>query len=393
MKNQNYNSRYMRTLANDLAASSNKHFKAAREAERHYQWLNDKVQKVRDFLISSPWLLFTVIYFILLFIDAWIMKPIVALIVQDGMKMSGEWTTWLFVAIYVLLVAALTIGVAYGVAKLFDGKLRELQIELAMISRPGVARSIIADEIKIDEAKDLKWGIVCGVILFSLLIGMALYRNYLVNDFQIKFNSPDDWVNLLLPIAVATALCFFGLYKDTVFRLWRFKTDRDEQKAIRDSNQQRADDIAKQAIEQEYEARKNLEEITHSAELVELIKRYETQSVISETFYDEVKTVSVQLRQKSAPVAGIQVIGFTGDDSAIYKTTDIDGIALLEWSTDSDHVRTIKIGGYGLPGTRWMDGSTVSVDVDEFILSHTQNGKNGNAFAKRLSPPVNGQAV
>jgi hypothetical protein len=389
MKKQYHNPRFLRTLANEKAAKANKHFKKAREADKMYHWYNHKVRIVRDFLLNSPWALFTLIYFALLIIDAFIMKPIIAVVVQHGFKFTGDLMLLLFVVIYVVLVAALTIGVAYGFAKVFDQKLRGLQVELDTISSPGIARSVIEEEIRTDEQRDRMLGVVFAIILFALLITLSLYRNYIMNGFEVKFNSPDDWVNLLIPIALALALCFFGIYKDVVYRLYRLKSDMAKYESLRDGNQDRADELAKQAVEQEHEAKNNHEDIQPSADLKMLLERYEGQSIVNDTFYDEVRVVKIRLTNKNKPVEGIQVLGITGDDVTIYKTTDAAGIAIMEWTTEADFIRTLKIGSFELRGNRWQDGSTVDVELEDFVMANVAKS-NGNGYLhQRISLPDN----
>jgi hypothetical protein len=154
---------------------------------------------------------------------------------------------------------------------------------------------------------------------------------------------------------------------------------------MRDDFQNKADEYARQAIEQEQEALNNKEEIPYSAELTKLIERYRNQSVADVTYYDEVRMVNVTLLNKSQPVSGIQVMAITGDDVTIYETTDLNGTAQIRWTSEVDFVRAIRIGNLELKGNRWLDGSSIKVDLEDFVVSNLKNINENGYWNSRLS--------
>lgn len=385
MKKQNYTHVYLRTIANELASKANNCFNKAKVANTKYEFYSHKVSLARNFLLNSPWVLFTILYFLILVVDAVLMEPIIQVVVQHGFKMTSTWSLYLFIGVYILLVSGLTIGVAYGFSKMLDHKLRELQIELETVSRPGVAKIVIADEILSEEQKEKSLGIVFGILLMTLLVSLSLYRNYIVNGFNLQFNSPDDWLNLILPIALGIALCFFGLYKDVVVKLLRFKAKVKRYEEEKDEFHSKSNYLSRQALEQDSEAVKNGESIPYSAELNEAINRYKNNKQADAWYYDDKKRIQVNLIAKGLPVPNVQVTSITGDNETVFKITDNDGIAIIEWITDCDFVRNLKIGSYDVKGNKWHDGQMISIDLEDFISGHKPQLNGQNYLEKRLT--------
>lgn len=374
----------LRTIANEKAANSNNNFNKAKVAFRKKEYWKNKVDIIRNFLLNSPWVLFTILYFLILIVDAVLMKPIIQVVVEHGFKMESEFSLYLFVIIYILLVTGLTIGVAYGFSKLLDHKLRELQIELETYSRQNVAKSIIEAEVLEEEDRERKLGILFAFVLFALLISLSLYRNYIVNEFTLKFDSPDDWLNLIIPIALGIALCFFGLYKDTVVKLLRFKAKEKKYENEREVHQTKSDSLARQAIEQAIEADRNGETIPSSAELIEVKNRYTNRQQTESTFYDDNMEVKIQLMAKGLPVPNVQVTAITGDNITLFSMSDVNGIVLVKWNSTCDYLRNIRIGPYSLEGTKWVHGSLVNIDLED-LLNKNQN--NSSYLADKLLTP------
>lgn len=368
MKAHPFTGTSLRTEANNQATFACMHHKAAGEADKNAQYFNHKLEIMRNFLLNSPWLLYTIMYFSLLIIDAIFMRPIIGVVVAHGFLLKGPFYLVLFVIIYVVLVSALTIGAAYGFAKMFDAKLRSLQVELDTISRPGVARTIIMGAVLADEKRDRNLGVFFTVLLVILLVSLSLYRNYLTNDFTISFITPADWLNLILPISIAAALVFFGIYKDTLVRKLYFENRRKYFEGLSTGNLLKSKQYSRQAIEQEYEARKNNEDSEMSADLKQVFIWYKDIPTSNPNYFEYEKCVTIQILNKGILIPGIQVIALTGDDSSIFKTTGDDGIAKLSWRSESDFIKSIRIGKNELPGKRWFDGQSIKIDLTEIFL-------------------------
>lgn len=355
--------RHGRTVANYLGTKANEQHKKARECERQREWYADKAQLVRDFMANSPVIMFTVIYVILVVVDAFVMRPIINVVVSHGLQMEGPLMRNVFLLIYLFLAIALTVGFGYGFGKAFDGKLRDLQVELERVTANGKARAIIEEEVLADERRDRIVGAVFGSLLLVLLLLLSAFRIYLTNNFEIKLDSPDDWFSLLLPLALGAALCFFGIYKDVLVRSLLFERNRDKFEAKRDDHVESYSKYARQAKEQDEEAIAAQEETEKSADLIKLLYRYNNQSVSDPGFYDELKEISVELMYKGQPVVGLQVAGITGDGLSINTVTNSDGKAMLLWTSDSDFLKVLRIGEKNLPGARWLNRSQVKLDM------------------------------
>lgn len=384
MKKQNFTHSYCRTVANELAAKANKFFNKAKEADSKFYYYDHKVYLIRNFLLNSPWLLFTILYFSILIVDAVFMKPIIQVVVQHGFRMQSDFSLYLFISIYILLIGGLTIGVAYGFSKYMDKKLRELQVEMDSVSRPFITKSVIEDEIQKVEYRERNLGIIFGILLSSLLISLSLYRNYIVNEFQLKFDSPDDWLNIIIPIALGVALCFFGLYKDIVVKLLWFKNKRNSYEELRDIYQANANNLTRQSVEQDNEAIKKNESIQYSADLNEVIKRYENQSISDGNYYDNVKSIEIILMAKGIPVPNVQIAALTGDSDTIFATSGTNGKAIVTWVTESDFIKNLRIGPYNVNGNRWLNGSVVSIDLEDFIYTHNSKQNNNSYLENRI---------
>jgi len=384
MKNQNFIATYFRPLANALAANANGIFQNAKTTFRQFNWYANKLKKTDEFLLNSPWRLFSLIYFGLLTIDGFIMKPIIALVVQHGFQLDGDIMIFVFVFIYLILVMGLTIGVAHGLARFVDAKLRDLHIELDAITTKGKARFVIEQEVRGREGGAAIIGVVFATMLIALLISLSLYRNYVVNDFMISFDSPDDWVNIILPLALGLALCFFGIYKDVLFRRLWMKSNMNSTNKELGRLKQRYLNMAKQTIEQEEEALNALETSPISADLQLVLERHNNNSISDDNFFDELHWVQVELSVNNKPIPGIQVLGITGDAETIYTMSDEGGTAMIEWTTDSDMIRTIRIGSVDLKGNRWMHGSTIKLDLAEIAASAVNPEAASHYFQQRF---------
>jgi hypothetical protein len=192
---------------------------------------------------------------------------------------------------------------------------------------------------------------------------LSLYRNYISNEFSLKFDSPDDFFNLTFPFALGIALCYFGVYKDVVFKLLRFKSKRDHYEELRDKYQKESDYYAKLAIDQNQESIKSGETTPYSADLKMLINRYEG-TPRRDSMYEVCKQVILILSKSGVPLPHVQVVGTIGEVS-IFQTTDAHGLAILEWNSDSEFLDGIHIGTYRVSG-KWADKQEVRIDVDGF---------------------------
>jgi len=64
--------------------------------------------------------------------------------------------------------------------------------------------------------------------------------------------------------------------------------------------------------------------------------------------------------------------------------SDEGGTAMIEWTTDSDMLRPIRIGSVGLKGNRWMHGSTIKLDLAEIVASAVNPEATAQYFQQRL---------
>ncbi|MCX6249733.1 MAG: hypothetical protein NTX61_03180 [Bacteroidetes bacterium] len=369
MKAHRFTSNSLRSFANWLAMLASKQYKLAAEADKNAKYFKQKTEIMRDFLLNSPWILYTIMYFSVLLIDAFFMRPIIGVVVAHGFLLTGRLYLILFVIIYVVLVSAMTIGAAYGFAKLFDSRLRDLQVELNTFSQPGITRTVIFQQVQSDEKRDRFVGIFFTILLAILLISLSLYRDYLTNDFRILFVTPADWLNLILPITLAAALVFFGIYKDTIVRKIWFENRQKYYEKHAEINHMAYEEYSRQAMEQEIEAVKNNETTDKSADLEWIIMMHKSPSV-NPNFYNRVKAVLVIISNKGTRVEGVQVTALTDDECSIYSISEKDGSAKLTWQSDCDFIKTINIGKVQVPGTRWFDGDIIRIDLSEFMLSN-----------------------
>jgi hypothetical protein len=364
MKSQRYTGSSLRSLANWLAMLATERYKQAAEHEKNASYFKQKVEIIRDFLLNSPYVLYTIMYFLLLMIDAIFMEPIIGVVVSHGFMLTGKIHLLLFILIYIVLVSALTIGAAYGFAKSFDTRLRDLQVELDTFSQPGVVRSVIFQQVVDREKRNKALGIFFSIVLMVFLILLSLYRNYLTNNYGIFFNTPSDWLNLVLPLAMGAALIFFGIYKDILVRKIVFGNKYKVHSTKLDTHFLSFKDYSRQAIEQDNEAEKINDTIERSADLKWVLLNHQETSVINNIF-TRTKSISLVISNNGSNIEGIQVIGFTDDECSAHTISNKEGFAELTWQSDCNFIKDIQVGQYHIPGTRWFDGDTIRIDLSK----------------------------
>lgn len=349
------------SLANKIASDALNRLKHAGKANADKKYFDHKSKIMRDFLLTSPVMAFVIMYVLLLGFDAFFMYPIIALTVRHGMMLQDDMYVILFIMVYVVIVAALTLGAAHGFAKLIDKKLHDLQVELELVSSPGVSKSYISDQVHKDTSRDTFFGILFSVFLFALLICLSLYRNYITNDFHLTFNSPDDWLNILWPLIFGAALIFFGIYKDTIIRKLSFESNARQAERVEEHELKAYKDLAQQAINQEMQAKHSGDDGTPSADL----KRIKQ---LSEVNYEElynVKFLQVYITVGGIPASGVQVTAYTDTDT-LFSVTDYEGSALISWCSENEVINRLYAGGIELPGNGWKEGSIVKYNISEY---------------------------
>lgn len=354
---------FLRTLANEFGSKSQVFFLKAKEAHRMHTYYADKVSILRNFLLNSPWQLFTIVYICLLIVDAAFMQPIVQTVVHSGFKMTGPLNDVLFMVVYILLITGLTIAVASAYSKLHDHRTRSIEIEVDLISNPGTPRSVIEERILNNEPRIMSIGLLCFGIMISLLIGLSLFRNYISNNFEIRFASPSDWLNIIIPISIGILLCYFGVYKDILIKLLKFKSKKANYEVARDKYQKESDHNARLAIEQNEEAKRIGDNTPYSADLKAVIGRYEKKSLSNE-YFEEYKYVTVNIYKGGLPISYVQIYAFTEkSDATIYQITNSNGMCRLEWNTDSEFLSGIQVGSHLISGF-WYNGDDFTIDLD-----------------------------
>ena len=121
-------------------------------------------------------------------------------------------------SMYLFLLVGLTIASGKALVKIIDPAVRDIQVRMAMAAQPDLAYTIIEHRVLKTEKIEKVTSMIFGGLLIVLLIALSLYRNYVVNSFQMIFESPGDYVNLILPVILALALIYFAAYKEIGFQ-------------------------------------------------------------------------------------------------------------------------------------------------------------------------------
>ena len=77
--------------------------------------------------------------------------------------------------------------------------------------------------------------------------------------------------------------------------------------------------------------------------------------------------IELQLSARGNPVPNIQVFALTGDNISLFGTSNEKGFVCLEWSSDCEFIRSIKIGPYDLQGTKWLHKDVIKLDLEDFL--------------------------
>ncbi len=365
------NGNHARSSANRIASNSVNSFKNSKENKKKKDENMLKKKTVDKVLINSPWLLYTILYFALLITDAFIMQPIIEVLVSHGLKLAGPLYLGLFIVIYIILVTALTIGIAQGIAKYLDDRLLDLQVSLESISRPNVAPSVLRQEVEKDKKSRLNFSIIFVVVLMIILVSLSLLRNHLINDYEIRFDTPADWLNLILPIALGITLIFFGIYKDVLVKYITFKNQADKAARLETIQDAAYKEYGMEAIEQDDIAVKLNATLPRSADLDWVLWNFKVPEVNSSS-YDIPKVVRVKVVNGNLPVSYVQIYAIT-DQDVIYAVTNSEGLAEITWNSDAKSLNSISVSGYQIHGQNWTDGSELTCNLQDIIRINNEN--------------------
>jgi len=365
MKQKNHTPESKRQSAHECAVTANENFEKAKNAHKKGEFWKHKLDIFNKFGLNMHMNLFMIIYVLLLCVDAKIMQPIIEVVVREGLQIDDGFQISLFVLMYIVLVIALTLGIASRLSTIISNKIFEVQAEFEKVSNPNQVLSIIKEDLHKKEKGKVIWSILFGIILAAVVICLSLTRNYLMNEFVIKVDGPDDWINIILPVAIAFALTYFGVYKDLFFKRIEIVLKKNKYDREKNTFQSECNKYDSLAMEQNNFADQYEESTLVSMELAQAIYRYKNMGMSDSDYYDDAKEIKLKLIGNEFQVDGVQVFAITGDDITIHKITNEKGEAAIAWKTATNFIKTLKIGKKVVSGSVWYDKETIEINLDD----------------------------
>ena len=226
-----------RVLANQCATESKKARDMAMGAQKHKEAIAAFLKSIKS--LSFILYFYTLLYLVLLAFDLAYMSPMLKSVVMNGFLLDSNFYLY-FVILYGVMALLLTSIFSYGFAYRINSKLLTFDIMEEKINgkinhtRPvDFFRQLFSK----DEKGHHRASLGAGILFIAIAMSVALFRNWIINGYQIQLSSIADLINLLLPLTFVLLLLYLGPYKLYLARLifYQYNKSRLEKEQSRQS--------------------------------------------------------------------------------------------------------------------------------------------------------------
>lgn len=357
----------LRVQAAHFAERSNDLFNQACVAHKEYVYYSDAYNVIKRFVSRHPVWLFSALYILILLVDTLLSSNLIRPIASEILGNNSQLGFIVAATLYAIVILVLTLAASENFYKGSE-KYIKLAVELETLQYPDKPLPIIEDEIRQAVKNDRFHGILWAISLFLLTLSLALYRNYIVNDYQLfVFDSPDDWIILILPLLIAVALIYFGQYKGVLQKLWEFSRKQrqkdNQRKTLREDSYReghKAEELTNQASNRN-------ENSSISKELQICLDRIKNKAFTHDDFFDMAQTFKIDIRllRNGVPEMNCPVHATTVNGRILYLVTDDKGWTTASWRSEYNYLQTINIRGKMVPGNKFEAGEMVTIDLDD----------------------------
>jgi hypothetical protein len=325
------------------------------------------LEVARKFAMTYHIIAFTIIYFIVLILDTVFSSSLIRPLAESLFQTRARWAFWVSGGIYAGIIFALT----WNSAKNFFQARRkniEYNCDLEAIKNPDKPPLVIRNEVINDAKGKRRQGVLWGGLLFLIVFGLGIYRNYLVNSHTwFTFDSPDDLLSIVIPLAIAVCLIYLGQYKLHVMNLWEYNRRLKEWTQKVQRLQQIVVEEGQMCMDFTLKADNVGEPSLGDKETQTCLERMRKTDVSSEDFFSNLRPriFEVTIQKDGLQIKGVPLQACTTEGELLYDVTDKEGRVSFNWKSSKSHLVSLKIQGKQVPGVRFESGQHFSIDLSD----------------------------
>lgn len=359
----------LRVQAAHYAELANDYFNRACIAHKSYIYYRDSYEVMKRYKGRHPVILFTIIYIILLIVDTLLSSNLIRPIASEILGSNTPFSFFVASIMYATVILVLTLGASENFYKAAEKNIK-LWIELEQLQYPDKPLPIIEDDVRSSVQGSFWKGVAWTIVLFTLTLSLALYRNYIVNDHQLfVFNSPDDWIVLILPSFIATALIYFGQFKSHWQKSFEFTRKMKTTDSKRKSLKAKSYLEGHKAEELNTQAENRNENSRMSQELRICLDRLASRAFTNDDYFDTstLYELPVVVVRQGIATPNCSVQATTADGKVLYYVTNNEGLAMIQWRSEYGYLQAIRIHNTPVFGDRFEANESITIDLDDLL--------------------------
>ena len=309
-------------------------------------------------------------YFILLVAEAMFSSPLIIPLTESIFGHGARWMQYTIVmTMYTTLLFIIT---SIAAEHLHGGnrKHTDLKANLEALQQTTETMPVLHRLSKKDSEGGKLKGVLWSVALVSVMMLIALLRNYLVNGHEwFVFNSPDDVVLFVVPAILALALIYLAQYKTWFFLLRHVKKQyRICQKNVENFKQETLEAGAI-CIQLANKAHHQARSLLDDKNTMVCINRMTNIDAADPDFFSDLqpRNCTVKVFKNGVPAANVPVRACTTGGEFLLCMTNAQGSCSLEWkSAESEaYLSYLQVNSREIRGDHFSDGQIFSVELDQ----------------------------
>ncbi len=339
-------------------------------AKAYLNYYTKALDIVTHFSNAHPVKVSTLFYFCVLIGDTIFSSRLIKPLAESFFQTDSFFAHLLFACIYAIIIFALTWNASKNYYQNHPDNIAFLTALQVLNFSPTSSQGMVEKQVK-DNAKGKKKAAFFWILcLILLVVGLGLFRNYLINEHNgFFFNSPDDYLMVGIPLILGFCLIYLGKYKLHYFKLVEMRRKKKKVAKQVEELQERTIFESRQCMNFTTQADAIKEPPTNDRDTEICLERMKNIDVSSENFFDNLvqRTLRVTAQYSGTPLDNVSIQICTAEDDVLYGVTDQTGSYEFSWKSAHDYIKAIILYGKRLPGNKFSTGQHLRVDVGDII--------------------------